>query len=180
MYKSNANVVGTVQSLGFEVNWSKVVKPSKVITFLGIQIDTDTLQLSIPVPKLQEIKEKVSKWLVKRKATKRELQSLAGSISWAAKCIKAVRPILRNIIDLFKGLRNAKHHVRLPAFLKSDVRYLLQWCETFQWRGLWPDQSLSARHHLLYRCIFSCCRRRIRLRFHVRGLVGGPPSLFKS
>ena len=131
MYKSNANVVGTVQSLGFEVNWSKVVKPSKVITFLGIQIDTDTLQLSIPVPKLQEIKEKVSKWLVKRKATKRELQSLAGSISWAAKCIKAVRPILRNIIDLFKGLRNAKHHVRLPAFLKSDVRYLLQWCETF-------------------------------------------------
>ena len=125
------SLLDLVQSLGFEVSWPKVVKPTTIITFLGIQINSEQLKLFIPKSKLHEIKGKVRKWLLKRKATKRELQSLAGSIAWAAKCVKAVRPILRNIIDLFKSLRNANHNIRLPAVLKSDVRYLLQWCEIF-------------------------------------------------
>ena len=45
--------------------------------------------------------------------------------------LKDIKPILCNIIDLFKGLRNARHHVRIPGSVKADVHKFLQWCDTF-------------------------------------------------
>ena len=114
-------MLGLIVSLGFDVNWQKVVYPAQVVTFLGIQINSVTSYLSIPASKLAEIKSKLLLWVGKESATKRELQSLAGTIAWGAKCIRAVRPILRSLIDLYKGLKLPSHHVRLPSCIKSDV-----------------------------------------------------------
>ena len=117
--------------LGFDINYTKVVYPSTQVTFLGIVLDSDTMYMHIPVDKLCEIKGKAANWVKKSKATKRELQSLAGSIAWGAKCIKAMRPILRGIINLYKGLRAPHHHIRLPKVVKADIQYFLHWCDTF-------------------------------------------------
>ena len=118
-------VLKLIVSLGFDINWQKVVYPAQVVTFLGIEINSVTSYLSIPASKLAEIKSKLLLWVGKKSTTKHELQSLAGTIAWGAKCIRAVRPILRNIIDLYKGLKLPSHHVHLPSCIKSDVLFFL-------------------------------------------------------
>ena len=76
-----------------------------------------------------KLKGKVQKWLTKKKATKHELQSLAGTKACAAKCIKAIRPVLHNIINLCKGLKTVGHHIHIPSTVKADVSYFWQWCD---------------------------------------------------
>ena len=120
-----------MMDLGFEINWKKVIYPATKVPFLGIVIDSQRMKASIPPEKLRDIKNKAIVWLDKKKATKRELQSLAGSIAWGAKCVKAIRPVLRGIIDLYKGLKSSHHHVRIPRTVKLDIQYFIQWCETF-------------------------------------------------
>ena len=120
-----------VTQLGFDINWQKVSYPSTTVTFLGIVLNSLSMHMYIPAEKLSELKTKANGWLAKAKATKRELQSLAGSIAWGAKCVKAMRPILRNIINLAKKLKAAHHHIRIPAIVKSDLRHFIQWCDRF-------------------------------------------------
>ena len=88
-----------------------------------------TLNLAVPVKTLSEIQSKLSTWMGKKSATKRELQSLAGTIAWGAKCIRAIRPILRNVINLYKGLKSPNHHARLPSCIKSDILFLIELCK---------------------------------------------------
>ena len=120
-----------LQDLGFTINWTKLVPPTQTITFLGIAIDSNNLSISIPDTKLSEIKECANTLLQKQKLTKRELQSLIGKIAWGAKCIKAIRPTLRSLIDLQKRLKHSSHRTRLSQNAKLDIQFFLQWCVRF-------------------------------------------------
>ena len=120
-----------LMELGFDINWEKVTTPSTVTTFLGIEIDSVDMFMYIPPEKLAQIKQKSLSWLTKCKATKRELQSLAGLLSWGAKCAKPLRPVLRSIINLYKGLKASWHHIRISAAVKYDVQCFVQWCDHF-------------------------------------------------
>ena len=123
--------LGVITSLGFVINFEKLVLPTTDIVFLGININSTQMMLYIPPDKLNEIKLKAAGWLSKKRATKRELQSLAGIISWGAKCVKSIRPILRSIINLYKGLRGPSHHVRISKLVQADICYFIQWCNSF-------------------------------------------------
>ena len=46
-----------IRKLGFSINWKKVVDPSQVLVFLGIEIDTVKLELRLPKDKLMQLKE---------------------------------------------------------------------------------------------------------------------------
>ena len=73
--------------LGFEISPGKVVHPCQQLTFLGIQIDTVVLELSLPHEKLTETKLLLSEFLGHRRATKRQLQQLAGKLNWASRVV---------------------------------------------------------------------------------------------
>ena len=77
--------------LGLSVSAKKLVPPSTKVTCLGIQVDTVNLSVSIPTEKLQTIKFRCQNWVQKSFCTKRELQSLLGSLLYMAKCIKYAR-----------------------------------------------------------------------------------------
>ena len=81
----------------------KVEAPSRVITFLGIQLDAHSQTLSLPQDKLQALQEELSEWnhhANKKKCTKQELLSLIGKLSFASKYIPAGRTFFRRLIDL--------------------------------------------------------------------------------
>ena len=129
--RSKNILITLLTDLGFDINWDKCVGPSQQMTFLGIILDSADMSMSIPPSKLREIRQSALMWCDKQKATKRQIQSIAGKIQWTAKCVKAVRPVLRSLIDLQKGLRHPSHRIRLPAQVKSDIRYFCQWCVHF-------------------------------------------------
>lgn len=124
-------LINILSDLGFTINWGKYNAPTQEITFLGIQISAISGTLSIPHAKMHEITECASAWQTKQKASKKELQSLIGKMSWAAKCAKAVRPALRSIIRLQSGLKKASHRIRIPKAIKQDLSYFCIWCARF-------------------------------------------------
>jgi hypothetical protein len=117
--------------LGFTISWDKCESPPQKICFLGINLDSITGTMTIPEAKLHDIRQFSSLWINKQKATKREIQSLVGKLSWIARCVKAIRPIFHSLIDLQKRLKHASHHTRIPQYNKADIRYFTSWCVQF-------------------------------------------------
>ena len=121
------------QRLGVPVAAHKTEGPSTRLTFLGIQIDSVAMQLSLPPDKLSRIRGLVLSWRSKRAATKQELQSLIGHLSHAATVVQHGRTFMRRMFDLAKRVQQAHHHIRLSQDFRSD----LQWWASFlpRWNG---------------------------------------------
>ena len=88
--------------LGLSVSAKKLVPPSTRVTCLGIQVDTVNLSISIPTEKLQVIKDMCKNWAQKTFCSKRELQSLLGSLLYVAKCVKYARYFLNRMLTLLR------------------------------------------------------------------------------
>ena len=67
--------------LGLPVTPEKVDSPSTVLTFVGIEIDSQQQILRLPPTKLAQLQETVEEWRGRRAATKQQLQSLIGLYS---------------------------------------------------------------------------------------------------
>ena len=130
------------KELGVPIAAHKTEGPSCQLTFLGIQIDTIRMELSLPPDKLARITAMVLEWRGKRVATKRQLQSLVGSLSHAASVVIPGRTFMRRLIDTMSVPKCQHHHVRLNRQFQSDI----QWWSCFlpQWNGrtiLPPQQA---------------------------------------
>jgi len=115
-----------LRELGFHINWEKVEGPTQVITFLGIRIDTVKMTLSIPQGKLDQIQEVLTKFKRRHRASKKQLQSLVGKLSWVARVIPAGRIYLRALIEGIKVLKLAQHKVILTRVMKLDLDWWSQ------------------------------------------------------
>ena len=62
--------------LGVPVAEEKTVGPATCLTFLGIEVDTEQLELRLLVEKLQRVKQSVKEWFGCKAARQRELESL--------------------------------------------------------------------------------------------------------
>eukprot|EP00731_Ephydatia_muelleri_P022108 Em0014g699a len=112
----------------------KLEGPTTALTFLGIVLDTSAQQLRLPPDKLEELTGLTRSWLSRHKATKRELLSLIGKLSFAAKVVLAGRHFLRRLIDLSTTVRKLHHHISLNAEARADIR----WWDSFlpSWNGV--------------------------------------------
>ena len=75
-----------LQDLGLQVSQSKLVSPHTEVTCLGIVVNTIKSTISIPADKLQN-NNVCTHWNSKSTSTKRQLQSLLGSLLYITNCI---------------------------------------------------------------------------------------------
>ena len=124
----------TCQMLGVPTAPDKVHEPSNVLTFLGIEIDSTSLQLRLPEPKLTELRQTLERWREKNSCTKRELLSLVGQLHHASAVVKPGHTFLRRLIDLSTTVTKLHHHIRLKNSARSDI----QWWHSFLaiWNGI--------------------------------------------
>ena len=73
-----------LRSLGFQINWKKIVDPTQQIVFLGVQIDTVAGILSLKAEKLSELVDLLENFKERKRPSRNQLESLAGKLSWAA------------------------------------------------------------------------------------------------
>lgn len=74
-------VISLLQSLGFTINWSKVVQPSQSLCFLGVEMDTVNRVLQLPRDRVSQLLDILNVTLTKRKCQKHHLQSLVGKLA---------------------------------------------------------------------------------------------------
>ena len=125
--------------LGVPIAVEKTVGPSQIVTYLGIVMDTVRRELRLPHEKLVELLNVLRGWSSVRKCTKRELLSLIGSLSFAAKVVKPGRMFLRRLIDLSTTVRRLDHHITLNAGSKADIQWWLDFLPG--WNGVCMMQS---------------------------------------
>ena len=120
-----------LRSLGFAINYGKLIPPTTRITFLGIILDSQTMCVELPQEKLCELRSLLNRTLTLKKITKRSLQSLAGKLNWATQCIHGGRFHLRRIIDKITPLRHPGHRTRVTADMRADIIWWLGYMDVF-------------------------------------------------
>ena len=119
--------------LGVPLAAEKKDGPTWRIIFLGIIIDTLTGELSLPKNKLERLLREVDLWAEKRWCTRKELESLIGSLQHACKVIRPGRSFLRRAISLLSVTKKPDGFIRLNKEFRSD----LMWWKVFArgWNG---------------------------------------------
>ena len=132
-------LIQLLRKLGFAIHWGKVVDPTQKITFLGIELDSNHMCLRLPQDKLDIFREELQSFLSRKRATKRQLQSLAGRLSWAAGVVKGGRVFLRRIFNKISSLRHGCHRTILSADIRQDILWWSQFMQTFNGRAAIMD-----------------------------------------
>ena len=95
------NIVATnklLEGLGFYVHYGKsVLSPTQRIVFLGFEIDTVNMTVSLTAEKKQKIKDYCNKLLNKTEITIREVAKLLGNIAASFEGVEHGRLYFRNL-----------------------------------------------------------------------------------
>ena len=132
-------IIQVASNLGIPLAPNKLEGPTTRLTFLGILIDSSSMETSLPDDKLQELLTELQSWSSRNKCLKRELLSLIGKLNFACRIIPAGRIFLRRLIDLSTSARLPHHHVTMNREARRDITWWLQFLPTWNGRAIIPD-----------------------------------------
>ena len=119
-------IMAILRRLGFHISFSKLVSPSTSARFLGIIIDTVSLEMSLPQDKLDKLVAILRHFKGRRKATRRDLERLGGLLAHCSKVIRGGRTFCRRIYDSMSSVREPYFKVRLGSGFREDIAW---WCD---------------------------------------------------
>ena len=123
------SLLALLRSLGFKINWQKVIDPCQKLVFLGIEIDTVMGTISLEQKRVNELQDILCAFLKKKRATRKQLERLAGKLSWASCVLPWSRLHIRRTFDLMMQLKHSKHKCRISSIL-PDIQWWLAYIHT--------------------------------------------------
>ena len=97
---------------------------------MGIDIDVNTGLLSVPHDKLKCIYDLCVQWAFKAKASKKQLQSLAGKLLYIHRCVKPARLFINRILTKIRDAPD-KGFVKLDDEFYKDIRWFIAFIKRF-------------------------------------------------
>jgi hypothetical protein len=145
------SVVKLFAELGIPISISKLEGPTTSMIFLGILFDTASMTIRLDDEKLASIHSELLLWSDLTTASKEQLQSIIGVLSFAAKVVAPGRTFLRRMIDHMKTLpSNSDATTQHP--LSNSFQLDLAWWRRFisAWNGvsIIPDTNWTPAHAL--------------------------------
>jgi len=102
------------------------------------------MTLSITPTRLTELEGLLSTWLTKKSATKSELQSLVGKLSFVLKCVRQSRLFLSRILALLRTVKRNHHHVKLSREFSRDILWWLHFIRVYNGISIIPTSAWSS------------------------------------
>ena len=124
-------LIALLRNLGFGIAWDKIISPSQSVVYLGIEIDSVNLEFRLPTRKVDRLKSLVAEFQHKTKATKKELQVLAGHLAHASTVVRGGRTFSRRLINLVKYLDDSNRIISLPEWFLPDLQWWSSLLEVF-------------------------------------------------
>ena len=121
--EAGATIDKMITDSGLVLAHHKSVEATQQMTFLGVLFNSDRLTMEVTKDRLDELDSELSLWLQKKKATKQEIQSLAGKLQFVAKCCKPGRCFMARILSTLKKLKRATHYAHLGVEFRKDIRW---------------------------------------------------------
>ena len=119
--EAQIKVVAILRRLGFFISFKKLTAPCTKLRFLGIYIDAERLELTLPEDKLVKLRGVLGEFKGRRKASRKELERLGGLLAHCAKVVRGGRTFSRRIYDMIGTLRYSHFKVRLSSGFREDV-----------------------------------------------------------
>ncbi len=131
--------------LNIQESVAKALEPATRMVFLGIMTDSDTLLLEIDSERLFDIKQEVNRWRNKTKATLKEVQSLVGVLSFAAKAVRQSRIFFSRLLDFLRQAHaENQRFLDIPEEIQSDLRWWAEFAPTFNGVTMMPPLHWEA------------------------------------
>lgn len=118
-----------MQEIGVPLADEKTEGPVQILTFLGLELDSQEMVIRIPLIKIREVIQKIEFLLSKKSVTLKEMQSVIGSLNFCCRAIVVGRPFCRRLINSTCGIKRSYHHVRINREMKLDLRMWLKFFE---------------------------------------------------
>ena len=120
-------------ALGIPLAEDKLAGPTTELEYLGILLDSAALEARLPGDKLQDIRTALDQWSSQTVCRKRDLLSLIGTLSFAAKVVPAGRTFLRRMIDLGTTVPRLLDPIHLDEGFRLDIHWWRAF--TLPWTG---------------------------------------------
>ena len=114
-------VLTLFEELNIPLAPKKTFRPSQVLEFMGITLDSINMQARLPEDKLTHTRYMLSAWSSRRTCSLRDLQSLIGTLQFACKVILPGHAFLQYIINLTWGVPETRQFIRLNHEFRLDV-----------------------------------------------------------
>ena len=88
------------QRLGLPVAENKLEGPQCCISFLGLKLDSRTLEIHLPHQKLSELQALSQSWLSRHSCTKQDLESLIRKLAHASTVVSPGKTFMRRMFEL--------------------------------------------------------------------------------
>ena len=122
-----------LEDLGLAESTKKAEAPTTCITYLGVEFDSQAMEMRVPPSKLQEIKSEIRLWLKRTTINKKELQSILGKLFWVSKVVKHSRVFLGRLLELLRsmtGLQDRKK-VKILEETRKDILWWANFLEHY-------------------------------------------------
>ena len=104
-----SQLVASFSELAVPIESSKLEGPSQCLPFLGIEVDTLTMQLYLPQEKVLKLHEKLQSCIHSRSLTNRALQSLVEMLQFVTKVVCGQAGHFSVVCMLCSKLENCHH-----------------------------------------------------------------------
>ena len=129
-------LLSLLQNLGFKISWSKVQGPVQRLIFLGVLLDTVQCTMSLPEAKLMALLNFLLEFSLRVRASKRQLQVLAGKLNWACQVVYGGRTFLRRILDRINQLNSLNAKVKFNKEFYADLSWWISFLSLFNGKCL--------------------------------------------
>ena len=149
--KTHMNTMESVfKWLGVPLATDKAEGPTTKITYLGIDINSSNFTISLPSDKLSDLKSILTSWSTRHSCTKRELLSLIGKLSFAAKVVKPGRMFLRRLIHLSTSVNRLHYHIHFNKQARLDIIWWHHFISSWNGISIIQDQYVDAEQINLF------------------------------
>ena len=115
-------LIHVLEKIRIQTSPEKIVEPTTRLEFLGTTFDSERMTMEVPEQKMNEILKELQAWENKKRAYRREVESLIGKLQFAARCVRPGRILITRLINWLKGLdRESQHPV--PEQARKDIRW---------------------------------------------------------
>ena len=147
IYQAYQFLLELLPKLGLDINTKKLVPPTTSMICLGILVNSETRTMCVPSEKLASIADICHTWENKVTCSRRQLQSLLGSLLFISKCVKPARVFLNLMLVFLRSMKKQR-----IATLSSEFFRDLNWFCTFlsQFNGVvyYDPRPIQAELHL--------------------------------
>ena len=117
----------------------KIIGPVNVITYLGIEINSNNLTISIPQEKYLELMHILPNWVTRTTVKKQQLLSLIGKLSFICKVVRPGRIFLRRLIDLSTSVNKLHHHITMNKSVREDLKWWMEFLQSWNQTSIIPE-----------------------------------------